>query len=199
MRERQIYWALLSLGALMVSFTFVLGHDEPQSKPGRQSSQPAAPKTTASDPQGASLKSDPAAAFTILFESVMRRKDAVELELADLPQYPDLFQFLTAPSNGRYVVKQLVFAKGDEVRALSVALHPPHDMFLTRGKEVGANAFEGIYYVIDRTGWLKGAAARQGKTIKEVSMGDAWQAYESEKAFWIWQAEQIAGSPQAGR
>ena len=186
MNRGQICSALVSLCMTTLSFTFVLGHDEPKSKPSRQ----------ASGAQGASLKSDPAAAFAMLVESVMRMKDTIEM--ADLSQYPDLFQLLTAPPNGRYVVKQLTFTKGDEVRALNVALHPPHDIFLTRGREVGTNAFEGIYYVIDRTGWLKGAAARQGKTMSEILRGDAWQSYEGEKAFWIWQAEQMAGSPKPG-
>ncbi|HEY3305698.1 MAG TPA: hypothetical protein VGL70_19405 [Candidatus Binatia bacterium] len=200
MSIRQIYSALLSLGVLTLSFTIVLGHDDtPQSKQGQKESRPDAPDTAASSSQGTSMKSDPAAAFAILVDSVMRGKNAVEVELADLPRYPDLFQFLTKPPNGRYVVKQLILTKDDEVRALSVALHPPHDIFLTRGKEVGAAAFEGMYYVVDRTGWLQGAAVREGKTITEVPMGDVWQGYEREKAFWIWLAEQIAGSSKAGR
>ena len=197
MRRGQIHSSLLSACMLMLSFGFVLGHDEPKPKPGKQGSQAAEPNTAASDPQANSMKSDPAAAFAMLVETVMRGKDTIEIP--ELPQHPDLFQFLTAPPKGRYVVKQLAFTKGDEVRALSVAVHPPHDVYLTRGKEIGKNAFEGMYYVIDRTGWLKGAAARQGKTITEVPRGDAWAAYETEKAFWIWQAEQMAGAPGAGR
>jgi hypothetical protein len=40
---------------------------------------------------------------------------------------------------------------------------------------------------------------REGKTIKEVPLGDVWQAYETEKNFWLWQAEQISASSQSRR
>jgi hypothetical protein len=198
--RKEIGLGLLALGMVVLSSSLVLGHDDkPQSKQGLKESQPAAAETGPSSSQGTSIKSDPAAAFAALVDSVMKGKDAVELELADLPRYPDLFQFLTKPPNGPYRVKQIILTKDDEVRALSVALHPPHDIFLTRGKEVRAASFEGMYYVVDRTGWLQGAAVREGKTITEVPMGDVWQGYEREKAFWIWLSEQIASSSKAGR
>jgi hypothetical protein len=178
--------ALLFLGGLVPSFNSTFGHDEPEGKAVQKAPAAEAP----------SLKADPAAAFAILARSVLNSKDATEVEL---PQAPDLFQFLSAAPGGRYVVRQLTFTNGDQVRAVSVALHPPHDMFLIRGKEVSADVFEGIYYVIDRTGWLKGAVGREGKTIKEVPLGDVWQAYETEKNFWLWQAEQISASSQSRR
>jgi hypothetical protein len=200
MSTRQIYSGLFSLVVLTLSFAIVFAHDDkPQSKPDLKEPPPAAPDTAASSPQSPSMKSDPATVFAMLVDNLMRGKDAVEVELADLPQSADLFQFLTRPPNGRYVVKQLILTKDDEVRTLSVALHPPHDIFFIRGKEVGAAAFEGLYYVVDRTGWLRGAAFREGRTLTEVPLGDVWQGYEREKAFWTWLAEQIATSSKTGR
>ncbi|HEY2986878.1 MAG TPA: hypothetical protein VGL11_04075 [Candidatus Binatia bacterium] len=194
--KRTIYSGLLSIGAVVtLSFTWVLGHDDkPQAQPGQTESQPA-PDRAASRPQGEAMKADPAAAFAALIASVMSSKDAIEVEL---PQSPDLMQFVTKTPKGRYLVKQLTLTKGDEVRAVSIALHSPDDIFLIRGKEV-ANAFEGMYYVVDRSGWLRGAAFQEGKTVTEVPMGDVWQAYEGEKAFWVWLAGQMGGPAKAGR
>lgn len=161
---------------------------ESQSNPGGPS-QPG--EMTASKP-------DHARRFALLVEHVLSGKDAVEIELADLPQHPELLEFITAPPNGRYLVKQLTFAKDDEIRALSVAVHSPHDTFLIRGTETGG-VFSGMYYVVDHTGFFQGAAAREGKTVTEVSRGDVWQGYEQEKAFWMWQAEQITNPTEPAR
>jgi hypothetical protein len=170
MITRRFHSVLLTIAVVLSSATFALG-EESSSEP-----HPAAPKGTA--------------AFAMLVVNVMSSKDVMEVEL---PLSPDLDLFLTRPANGRYVVKQLTVTKGDEVRGLSVALHAPDDIFLMRGKEV-AGAFEGMYYVVDRTGWLRSAAFQEGKTITQVPIGDVWQAYETEKAFWIWMAGQIAQS-----
>jgi len=199
--KKEIASGLLAAGIAVLCASLVLGHDDkPQTKQGLKKSKPAATQPAPTDSQGTAIKPDPAAVFAALVDSVMKGKDAVELELEDLPQQPGLFQFLTKPPNGRYLVKQLALAKDNEVRSLSVALHPPHDVFFIRGKEAGSpGAFEGMYYVVDRTGWLQGAAFREGKTITEVPMGDAWQAYEREKAFWLWFAGEIASSSKPGR
>lgn len=175
MSRRQSYAALFSLGLLTLCVTTAFGQE-------------------ARDP---AVELDPAAAFALLAKSVMQGNDAVEFELGDL-LHPDLFEILTQSPNGKYTVKQLTLAKDHEVRALSVALHPPHDIFLIRGKEVDAG-FEGMYYIVDGTGWLEGAAFREGKTITQVPTGDAWQAYEREKAFWIWRAGQIRSSAEGER
>jgi hypothetical protein len=186
MRLRRMFSAPVFLGALTCG-GFALGQAI-QSQRGEQS-RPA--DTT-------NPKPDPAERFALLVEGVLRGKEAVEMEFADLPQHPDLRQFLTAPPNGRYLVKQLTFSKGAEIRALSVALHSPHDTFFIRGKEAG-DSFDGMYYIVDRSGFLQGAVAREGKTVAEVSRGDAWQAYEQEKAFWMWQAEQTTNSAEPAR
>jgi hypothetical protein len=192
MRRERIYSALISFSLLLSAFSFVLAHDDdkPQTKQGELKASPPAATTTTSDSQVPAIKPNPAAAFAAVVASVRTSKDAMEVEL---PPSAELNEFLTQPSSGRYMVRQLTVSKGDEVRALSVALHATDDIFLLRGKEV-ANAFEGMYYVVDRTGWLRGAAFQEGKTITQVPMGDVWQAYETEKAFWVWMAGQLTQS-----
>ena len=93
----------------------------------------------------------------------------------------------------------MVFEKGDELRIFTVALHPPHDVFLTRGKHFGTPKAEANYYIMDQDWFLKGAATLKDGKIEEVPRGEAWMAFEREKAFWLWQAEQIEGSSNRGR
>lgn len=159
-------------------------------------------RSNASEPSKAGAttasKSDPARSFARLAGRVLNGSDAVETELAELARHPELRELITASPDGRYRVKQLTLVKGDEIRALSVALHAPHDMFLIRGTETGG-VFKGMYYVVDDTGFLQGAASRDGGTVSAVSRADVWQGYEQEKAFWMWQAEQIASPSDAPR
>jgi hypothetical protein len=149
-------------------------------------------------PVAAMGEGDPAARFAALVERVLRDKDAAEVELGDLLQQQSLRESLTVPRDRRYVVKQITFAKGNEIRAFAVAVHSPRDLFLIRGTETDG-VFDGTYYVVDETGFLQGAAVSKGKTMTEVSRADVWQAYEQEKAFWIWQAERLSTSSTRDR